>query len=213
MKKPKFNPKQYQKLTTSQKLNAMVRRAVQPVLEEREEEPTMRFSTAFIIVFLLQAFAIGGIVVFNHIHKNQQASQEIVEQSQPSETVSRVENPAPKAVAPAAAVVANREIHSRAENPAPKVEAVRHESRPVASAAVHHEATKAAPLAAAPRHSEGIRDSGKSYVVVKGDVLERIAKKFGVRYDDLLTLNKITNPRRLQIGRKLHVPVAHLAND
>jgi len=49
-------------------------------------------------------------------------------------------------------------------------------------------------------------DSGKVYVVVKGDNPVTIAKKFKVSYDDLVTLNHIDDPRKLQIGQKLLIP-------
>src|SRR5437868_13581905 len=40
-------------------------------------------------------------------------------------------------------------------------------------------------------------DSGKTYVVAKGDNPVMIAKKFKVSYDDLLALNHIDDPRKL----------------
>ncbi len=49
-------------------------------------------------------------------------------------------------------------------------------------------------------------DSGKVYVVVKGDSPVTIAKKFKVSYDDLVVLNHIDDPRKLQIGQKLLIP-------
>ena len=49
-------------------------------------------------------------------------------------------------------------------------------------------------------------DSGKIYVVVKGDNPVTIAKKLKVSYDDLLELNHINDPRKLQIGQKLLIP-------
>ena len=49
-------------------------------------------------------------------------------------------------------------------------------------------------------------DSGKVYVVVKGDNPVTIAKKFKVSYDDLVALNHIDDPRKLQIGQKLLIP-------
>jgi LysM repeat protein len=48
--------------------------------------------------------------------------------------------------------------------------------------------------------------SGKVYTVVKGDNPVTIAKKLKVSYDDLIALNHIENPRKLQIGQKLLVP-------
>ncbi len=43
-------------------------------------------------------------------------------------------------------------------------------------------------------------------MVVKGDNPVTIAKKFKVAYDDLMELNHIDDPRKLQIGTKLLIP-------
>ena len=51
-----------------------------------------------------------------------------------------------------------------------------------------------------------VSDSGKTYVVAKGDNPVTIAKKLKVSYDDLLALNHIDDPRRLKIGQKLSIP-------
>ena len=52
------------------------------------------------------------------------------------------------------------------------------------------------------------KDSGKTYVVVKGDNPVKIAKHLKVAYAELLALNGITDPRKLQIGQKLKIPAA-----
>jgi LysM repeat protein len=46
----------------------------------------------------------------------------------------------------------------------------------------------------------------KFYTVAKGDTPVTIAKKFKVSYDDLLTANRIDDPRKLKIGQKLIIP-------
>jgi LysM repeat protein len=51
-----------------------------------------------------------------------------------------------------------------------------------------------------------VSDSGKTYVVAKGDNPVTIAKKFKVPYDDLVALNHIDDPRKLKIGQKLLIP-------
>ena len=51
-----------------------------------------------------------------------------------------------------------------------------------------------------------VSDSGKTYVVAKGDSPVTIARKFKVSYDDLLALNHIDDPRKLKIGQKLLIP-------
>lgn len=72
-------------------------------------------------------------------------------------------------------------------------------------------ATPAAPAAAAETATaspgaSSVADSGKVYTVAKGDNPWKIAKKLKVPYADLLALNGITDPRKLQIGQKLKVP-------
>jgi LysM repeat protein len=51
-----------------------------------------------------------------------------------------------------------------------------------------------------------VSDSGKTYVVAKGDNPVTIAKKFKVPYDDLVALNHIDDPRKLKIGQRLLIP-------
>ena len=51
-----------------------------------------------------------------------------------------------------------------------------------------------------------VSESGKTYIVAKGDNPVTIAKKFKVSYDDLLALNHIDDPRKLKIGQKLLIP-------
>ena len=45
-----------------------------------------------------------------------------------------------------------------------------------------------------------------TYTVVRNDTLEGISKRFGVRLDTLVSLNGISNARRLQAGAKLKIP-------
>jgi LysM repeat protein len=67
-------------------------------------------------------------------------------------------------------------------------------------------APAAAEAAAASPAESSVADSGKVYTVAKGDSPWKIAKKLKVPYADLLSLNGITDPRKLQIGQKLKVP-------
>ena len=45
-----------------------------------------------------------------------------------------------------------------------------------------------------------------SYEVQKNDTATSIAKRFGVTVDDLLKLNKVTDPKKLQLGQALKIP-------
>jgi LysM repeat protein len=66
-------------------------------------------------------------------------------------------------------------------------------------------AKKEAPVVAAkPKAPSGpVPDS---YKVEKGDNPYNIAKKFGISYQELLTLNGIDDPTKLQIGQSLKIP-------
>jgi LysM repeat protein len=46
----------------------------------------------------------------------------------------------------------------------------------------------------------------KTYTVVAGDYLNRIAAKFGISTTALMTANKITNPNSIKIGQVLVIP-------
>src|SRR5581483_11214879 len=52
----------------------------------------------------------------------------------------------------------------------------------------------------------GIKDTGEIYTVKSGEKLATIAKKLKISADDLMKLNKIDDPKKLQIGQKLHIP-------
>jgi N-acetylmuramoyl-L-alanine amidase len=51
-------------------------------------------------------------------------------------------------------------------------------------------------------------DSGKTYIVGKGETPISIAHKLRVSYDALLKLNGIDDPKKLKPGQKLKVPVS-----
>jgi LysM repeat protein len=52
-----------------------------------------------------------------------------------------------------------------------------------------------------------VTDSNVRYKVAAGDTLNSIAKRLGVSVQDLMTLNGITNPNQVALGRQLKVPV------
>jgi LysM repeat protein len=67
-------------------------------------------------------------------------------------------------------------------------------------------APAAAQKTSAKAQTTKVSDSGKTYVVAKGDNPVTIAKKFKVSYGDLVALNHIDDPRKLKIGQKLLIP-------
>lgn len=68
---------------------------------------------------------------------------------------------------------------------------------------------KTAPQPAVPaakETTEPAKEPVAFYTVVKGDSPLEIAKKLHVNCDELLKLNKITDPKKLQVGQKLSIP-------
>ena len=144
---------------------------------EEIAEPNMKLSRALLIVLLLHVVAVAGIIAFNAI-KTRQVS---------IATATAATNPASQTIKPETKT-------SEAGLP------------PAAAAKPENKSTRATPKPA-DKDSKLPASSGKTYVVAKGDNPVTIAKKFKVSYDDLLALNHIDDPRKLQIGQKLLLPV------
>ena len=54
--------------------------------------------------------------------------------------------------------------------------------------------------------SSSTTQTGRTYVVVSGDTLYGIAKKFGTTIEVLVQLNNISNPNLIQVGQVLRLP-------
>jgi len=153
---------------------------------EEMAEPNMKLSRALLIVLLLHIVAVAGIIAFNTIKTREAALPGSLENT----TLAAETTASPAAATEPAASVAPNEVT--------KV-AAQTQTNPVEKAAEHPKpATK----------TSGVVDSGKTYVVVKGDNPVTIARHLHVNYDALLELNQIDDPRKLQIGQKLHIPAS-----
>lgn len=181
MKLPKFAQKR--------KLEASARRVPQRVAQECDE-PEMKLSSAFVVVLVLHIVAVGGIYAFNSI-KARTAAPITATASVPAKIEPKL---GPQAPEPEIMPVARHESPAAAEKP---VAARKTEPAKLESAKPSDAVTKVTPKAAA---------SGETYTVVKGDNPVGIAKKLKCDYAELLSLNGIEDPRKLQIGQKLKVP-------
>jgi LysM repeat protein len=182
----------FPKLTLRRKkLRAATARRSSPGSAEMDygemSEPNMKLSRALLIVLLLHVVAVSGIIAFNAIKTRQSSFA-------PAALPNTEDNPAVKNVGAAA--------DSDASNPRSMVvprneeKTSRSPSKPIAKD--EHPKSSA-------EEKEPV-SSGKSYTVVKGDNLVTIAKKQKVSYGDLVALNHIEDPRKLQIGQKLLIP-------
>jgi len=155
---------------------------------EEMTEPNMKLSRALLIVLLLHVVAVAGIVAFNAIKTNQTPSWPR------SSGSGRDSAPVQKKETGASAVVAAKENQLR-ESPK-SAQASGDTGKKTDRKIEHMKSTE---------HS-GSGEVGKTYVVVKGDNPVTIARKFKVPYDDLIAINHIEDPRKLQIGQKLLIP-------
>lgn len=146
---------------------------------EEMAEPNMKLSRALLIVLVLHIVAVAGIVAFNTIK-----TREDLPASNPE-----VQATAESAIAPSVAPTAAPNGVAKATTQ-PESKAAEAPAKPAATVA----------------SSSSVQDSGKTYTVVKGDNPVTIARHHKVSEADLLELNQITDPRRLQINQKLKIP-------
>jgi LysM repeat protein len=159
---------------------------------EEMSEPNMKLSRALLIVLVLHIVAVAGIIAFNVI-KTRQASVAPAPASARAPAAISENSPVGSTIKPATmAKLAQKAIVPRDESKP---------SHPSAKAAAKDEhKTEHA------KSAEKTAESGKTYIVVKGDNPVTIAKKLKVSYDELIALNHIEDPRKLQIGQKLLIP-------
>ena len=144
-------------------------------------EPNMKLSRALLIVLLLHVVAVSGIIAFNAIKTRERSfvpEAPTQTENTPADTAGTANHADPAKAPPAAMQKGNDR---------------QHDPKPSHSPAKDEQAKTVSP-------------SGKTYLVKKGDNPVAIAKKLKVSYNDLIALNHIDDPRKLQIGQKLLVP-------
>ncbi|HWB59066.1 MAG TPA: LysM peptidoglycan-binding domain-containing protein [Chthoniobacteraceae bacterium] len=160
------------------------------------QEPNISFGRAIIVVVVLHLVAVIGICVFSSLKARRIAMQQ---QQAAQSHADPAANPSPVG----GDTAASRTV---AQDP-PQTGA----SAPVASTPAKLQAAAVAPVqnvkTVANASASSVKDSGELYTVAKGDTPVSIAKKLHVNYDDLLKLNKISDPKKLKIGQKLRIPV------
>ena len=160
---------------------------------EEMSEPNMKLSRALLIVLVLHVVAVAGIIAFNTV-KTREASGPASVDSAP--------------VTAASAAPAASENAAPSPNEITQVAAKVEPKAPVKTtlATSSGDPAKTGEPARPAGKAPAVADSGKIYTVVRGDNPVTIARHLHVNYDALLELNGITDPRKLQIGQKLHIP-------
>ena len=216
------------------RLQASASRLTQPAYDDYEDEPTTKLSTAFVVVLVLHLVAVGGIYAFHSIKAHRREADGTAVAANPSASKKAASaQPAPAqeakaaapAPAPAAAPVSKQAValQQPAAASAPSAAApVAQPAKPVASGGIVEKspgAAQAAPSAVLPQPkapastaptkaaaSSPTETAQRTYTVAKGDNPVTIAKKMGVSSEELLKLNGLEDPKKLQIGQVLKVP-------
>jgi LysM repeat protein len=173
------------RLFTTKKFSAATARRASPASGgmdfEGIPEPNMKLSRALLIVLLLHVVAVSGIIAFNAIKTRERAYV--------ASTSAETENTSAGTAQTVNRASTDKDTVATAQNENDR----QHEPKPSHSPATDEQ-------------RKTVSSSGKSYVVKKSDNPVGIAKKLKVSYNDLMTLNHIDDPRKLQIGQKLLVP-------
>jgi LysM repeat protein len=178
------------KVTPRKKLRSAAQRAAKQAEEDYSaEEPNVKLSRAFVVVLLLHIVAVGGIFAFSALKDHQSSSA-----SSKAETSNQK---GAVAQGSAARGSGTADKSSGKTVPADVQKLVETSHAPGGSGAKAQNSGSA---------QEGSGETGKTYVVQKGDSPAGIAKKFKVSYADLLRTNNIEDPKKLQIGQKLLIP-------
>ena len=177
------------KRTPRKKLRAAGQRSAAKYAKEEyaAEEPNVKLSRAFVVVLLLHVVAVGGIFAFSAL-KDQQTGG----------GAGKVESANGKAAPLQSKAARDSGVPEKSGNKAvsPDVQKLVESSHLAGGGG-----GKTGNVV-----QEGSGEAGKFYVVQSGDSPARIAKKFKVNYADLLKVNNIEDPKKLQIGQKLVIP-------
>jgi len=57
-----------------------------------------------------------------------------------------------------------------------------------------------------PSTTASLMDQDRFYVIQQGDILSRIAQRYGISQDDLMAKNGITDPDAISVGQVLELP-------
>jgi LysM repeat protein len=154
-------------------------------------EPNMKLSRALLIVLVLHVVAVSGIIAFNAIKTRQTSG--------PSSTAGAIR-------ANTSTESTTNSQSSPASFTAAQKDTARHDQMKPSRSVVKQSANQDKKADRSKSSAGAKTDSGKVYVVAKGDNPVTIAKKLKVSYDELLALNHIEDPHKLQVGQKLLIP-------
>jgi LysM repeat protein len=212
-----------------------VRRAAPIADHYDDEEPQTRLSSAFIVVLILHVVAVGGIYAFNSIKAHRKAQEPTssstslansAPSAMPAERAPSIQPaPLPSTVLPAVSPIAATRTHRVvAGDNLTKIAAqygVTVADLEEANGTKKTATLRVGQVMSIPKVSTAAKSTPSTaatstpqvtYIVAKDDNPASIARKLHVNYSELLKLNNIEDPKKLQPGQKLKVPAAKKAN-
>ncbi len=167
-----------------------------------DDSDSTRLSGAFIVVLALHIIAVVGVFAFARIKENRKANapqttstqKTALQKTAPVKPVTV----APKPVAPAAAASLTPANPALTTQTTPK---------PASSTVAQTETKSAQTAAQKATPSTANQRTFKNYVVRKNENPAKIARENGCTYEELLKLNNIKDPKKIQVGQVLKVPV------
>ena len=180
-----------------------------------DAEPNMRLSRAILVMLLLHVVAVGGILAFSLIKQRGQNHGVI---NPASNAVEAEDSDVPPAkvegrdadtngtLANARPPHADEPLTRVSNDPSAATGTPNAANDAAARIAGGHATAASSPAAPADKKGQLPGDSGKTYVVRKGESLYSIAEKLKVDAASLSKLNGIDDPKKLQPGQTLRIP-------
>ena len=168
-----------------------------------DDGDSTRLSGAFIVVLALHVIAVVGVFAFARIKEGRKGNA--APQGNPAQTAAPKNAPAKPAASKPAAPLAVASLAPASPTVVPHVApkpAGASQSTPAPTAAKPAQATAQKPTPATADHK-----TPKTYVVRKNDNPVKIAREQGCNYDDLMKVNNIKDPKKIQAGQVLKIPV------
>ncbi len=229
MKTSKF-PKFFS-LRSRKKLHASTAaRRVQPIADEYDhDEPQTRLSSAFIVVLILHVVAVGGIYAFNSIKAHRKSQEAFTSPPTPAKVAVPpvLDSTGSESRSTPPAQPSSASLTTPLITPAPLPGARSHRVAAgdnltkiagqygvtVAELEETNGAKNVATLRIGqiltiPKPAPTPKNTPATYIVAKGDDPVAIARKLHVSYAELLKVNNIDDPKKLQPGQKLKLPPA-----
>jgi LysM repeat protein len=189
--------------------------------EDYGPEPNMKLSHAFMVVLALHIIAVGGLFAFNklktsHVPFSLKSKTEHLFEKDSFSSQEGSKKSLHTSLENNSSITKTVASHQQAEAPAPL-----HAAAPTVQSSVSQlpsgvtqnpppAPSSPLPLVATSSQDETSKapaqEALKDYTIVKGDNPYKLAKKFHVSYEELMKMNNITDPRKIQIGQKLKIP-------